>query len=138
MKQGARSDLSPIGEKSQAEAAKMLNVSKRSVERAAAIAKEAPDLAEKVEAGQLTINAATQGIAIRKMASRPEDQAERLPTPTEARKIARETRGLVAASDGKVYTGKTKAESDETLRIQEQTYGGVDAIIKFANWRGKS
>ncbi len=35
MKQGARTDLSPIGEKSQADAADMMDVSKRKVERAA-------------------------------------------------------------------------------------------------------
>ena len=37
MSQGARTDLSPIGERSQPEAAKRLNVSERSVQRAVII-----------------------------------------------------------------------------------------------------
>ena len=138
MKQGARTDLSPIGEKSQAQAARMLNVSKRSVERAAAIGKEAPDLAEKIEAGELTINAATQEIAARKIVTGPEGQVERLPTPSEAKRIARETHRPVAASDNRIYFGATDEEAEESLRVQEQTYGGVDAIKFLADMHGKT
>lgn len=62
----------------------------------------------------------------------------KLPSPTEARTIARETGSLVAASDGRTYTGKTDDEGREALRVQEQTYGGVDAIILLAKWRGET
>lgn len=54
MRQGERTDLSPIGEKiSQEQAAAMLNVSKRNVERAAKVqAHGAPELVSAVERGE--------------------------------------------------------------------------------------
>jgi hypothetical protein len=59
MRQGARTDLSPIGEKSQAQAASMFNVGKRSVERAGEVLdKGSPELIEKVEHGDLAVSAA--------------------------------------------------------------------------------
>ena len=61
LKQGARTDLSPIGEMSQAQAAEMLNVGKRSVERAVIVReKGTPELAEAVEQGQVPVSAAAQ------------------------------------------------------------------------------
>jgi N6-adenosine-specific RNA methylase IME4 len=59
MHQGARTDLSPIGETSQAAAAKLLNVGKRSVERAARVRDKAtPELLEAVEQGGIAISVA--------------------------------------------------------------------------------
>jgi N6-adenosine-specific RNA methylase IME4 len=59
MKQGARTDLSPIGEKSQADAAMLLNVGKRSVERAAEVRESgAPELVRAVERGDVSVSAA--------------------------------------------------------------------------------
>jgi hypothetical protein len=59
MKQGARTDLSPSGETSQAEAAKLLKVSKRRVERShEVIEKGVPDLADAVEQGEVSVSAA--------------------------------------------------------------------------------
>ena len=63
MKQGERTDLSPIGEKliSQAGAAELLNVSKRSVERAHKVRESgAPELIEAVEAGDISVSAAAE------------------------------------------------------------------------------
>jgi N6-adenosine-specific RNA methylase IME4 len=59
MKQGARTDLSPIGEMSQVKAAELLNVGKRSVERAAEVRESgAPELASAVERGEVSVTAA--------------------------------------------------------------------------------
>jgi hypothetical protein len=56
-----------------------------------------------------------------------------LPKPKEAQRIARETGGLVAASDGYLYTGATKEEGaayDEKLRV---VYGVLDAVEFLAS-----
>ena len=61
MRQGARTDIanfSPFGERAQADAATLLNVSKRSVERAAKVRKDAPELVDKVKSGELSLSKA--------------------------------------------------------------------------------
>jgi N6-adenosine-specific RNA methylase IME4 len=59
MRQGARTDLSPIGEMSQGQAAELLNVGKRSVERAADVRERgAPELITAVERGAVSVSAA--------------------------------------------------------------------------------
>jgi len=69
MKQGARSDLSPIGEKSQADAADALNVGKRSVERAREVSEDGiPELIAAVESGEVSVSAAAE------VASLPDDE----------------------------------------------------------------
>jgi len=61
--QGARTDLSPIGEKSQAERAKIMNVGKRTVERADTVLDKAdPELVRAVEQGKLAVSAAAQAV----------------------------------------------------------------------------
>jgi hypothetical protein len=69
MAQGARTDLSPTGEKSQAQAAELLNVGKRSVERAREVRERgAPELQAAVERGQVRVSAAAD------IASLPEQE----------------------------------------------------------------
>ena len=59
MPQGARTDLSPIGERSQENAAGLSNVGKRSVERAAKVLKRGiPELVDEVERGEVSVSAA--------------------------------------------------------------------------------
>jgi N6-adenosine-specific RNA methylase IME4/ParB-like chromosome segregation protein Spo0J len=59
LKQGARTDLSPIGEMSQAKAAELLNVGKRSVERAVEVRDHGtPELQQAVERGAVSVSAA--------------------------------------------------------------------------------
>jgi N6-adenosine-specific RNA methylase IME4/ParB-like chromosome segregation protein Spo0J len=59
LKQGARTDLSPIGEMSQGQAAALLNVGKRSVERAAEVRDHgAAELIHAVERGAVSVPAA--------------------------------------------------------------------------------
>jgi ParB-like chromosome segregation protein Spo0J len=61
MAQGARTDLSPIGEKSQAQAAELLNVGKRSVERAKKVREHGtPELQAAVERGEVSVSAAAE------------------------------------------------------------------------------
>lgn len=61
MPQGARTDIAPIGAMSDAAAAKMLNVSERSVERAKAVRRDgAPTLVVAVETGDVSLSAAAE------------------------------------------------------------------------------
>jgi hypothetical protein len=63
LKQGARTDLSPIGEMSQADAAALLNVGKRSVERAKMVRDQAePELIAAVERGDVSVSGAVEKI----------------------------------------------------------------------------
>jgi len=63
MRQGARTDLSPIGEMSQSQAAELLNVGKRSVERAKIVLSEgSPELIQAVQAGELSVSGAEERI----------------------------------------------------------------------------
>jgi hypothetical protein len=69
LRQGARTDLSPIGEMSQAQAADLLNVGKRSVERAREVLDHgSPELVQAVERGDVSVSAAAE------VASLPEDE----------------------------------------------------------------
>lgn len=66
MKQGARTDLSPIGGMSQADAAKALSVSKRSVERAAHVKQNAdPVVLKAVESGDMSLHEASKVVQLR-------------------------------------------------------------------------
>ncbi len=51
-----------------------------------------------------------------------------LPSPKEAREVARATNRMVAASDGNLYSGATEEEGAEYVRRREQTYAVIDAI----------
>jgi N6-adenosine-specific RNA methylase IME4 len=67
MRQGARTDISPIGEMSQAKAAALLNVGKRSVERAAEVRDHgAPELQSAVERGVVSVAAAADVASLTK------------------------------------------------------------------------
>ncbi len=59
MRSGARTDLAPIGGRSQADAARLLNVGERSVERAAKVMSTGvPELAAAVDAGEIAVSTA--------------------------------------------------------------------------------
>lgn len=63
--QGARTDLAPIGGMSQRQAAKLLSVSERSVERAAKVNADcAPEVVAAVEAGHMSVSLAAQVAAL--------------------------------------------------------------------------
>lgn len=56
-----------------------------------------------------------------------------LPSPKEATDIAAKTGRVVAASDGRLYTGATEEEGKDFVRRRQQTYGVVDAINALAD-----
>ena len=56
-----------------------------------------------------------------------------LPTPIQAREIARQTKRMVAASDGHLYSGATMEEGAEHDRRRQQTYGVRDAVSTLAD-----
>jgi N6-adenosine-specific RNA methylase IME4/ParB-like chromosome segregation protein Spo0J len=99
MAQGARTDLSPIGEKSQAEAAQLLNVGKRSVERAKEVREHgAPELQAAVERGQVRVSAAAD------IASLPEQKQREI--------VARGKREILEAAKA------IRAEQFEAHRVE--------------------
>lgn len=59
-------------------------------------------------------------------------QPASLPSPSEARAIARETERFVAASDGNIYSGATEEEGEDMQRRMSQTYKVRDAIELIA------
>jgi len=72
MRQGARTDLSQICETSQAEAAEMLNVGKRTVEHAKAVIDDGtPELIDMVDRGELRVSGAA---AIAKLPAEEQDE----------------------------------------------------------------
>lgn len=54
--------------------------------------------------------------------------ASKLPSPKEAKEVARATNRMVAASDGNLYSGATDEEGAEHVRLRTQTYSVIDAI----------
>ncbi len=57
---------------------------------------------------------------------------EMLPSPAEANEVANATGKLIAASDGKIYTGTTLAEQDQYNERRDQFYQMLDAITLLA------
>lgn len=116
MKQGSRTDLSPIGEMSQAHAAELLNVGKRSVERARDVQREGvPALATAVESGEVSVSAAAQFAK----------QVE----PAEQTKMIEEHGSPVEAVKAFRDTLPTKAEADKRARELEAQTGQVHAVL---------
>ena len=102
LKQGARTDLSPIGEMSQGQAAALLNVGKRSVERATEVRTHgAPELVHAVERGAVSISAAAD------IATQPVDEQREI--------VARGEREILEAA--KTIRGR-RAEQRRTERIE--------------------
>lgn len=56
-----------------------------------------------------------------------------LPSPKEAREVARATSRMVAASDGNLYSGATEEEGAEHIRLRTQSYSVIDAINTIAD-----
>jgi ParB-like chromosome segregation protein Spo0J len=125
--EGRPKETSRIQPVSQASAAALLSVGVSSVKAAKQVrAKGAPEVVKAVEEGRLAVSTAA-GLAARpqdkqreilakveqaqQVAGRKKLQPERRrPMPTQARKLARETKRAVAASDGERHTGETAEE----------------------------
>ena len=121
MKQGARTDLSPIGEMSQAKAAELLNVGKRSVERAADVRESgAPELVRAVERGEVSVTAAAD------VATMPLEAQRELLARCDKRELVR---GCIERHvDWRQLEILNVAEASERefLRMVAGTYGGSD------------
>ncbi len=57
-----------------------------------------------------------------------ENDPSTLPAPKEAREIARATNRMVAARDGRIYSGATEEEGADHVRKRDQTYMIIDTI----------
>lgn len=62
-----------------------------------------------------------------------DSQSRGLPSPKDANDVAKATGKMVAASDGKVYTGTGKDEQDQYNERRDQFYQTLDAISFLAN-----
>jgi N6-adenosine-specific RNA methylase IME4/ParB-like chromosome segregation protein Spo0J len=137
MAQGARTDLSPIGEKSQAEAAQLLNVGKRSVERAKEVHElGAPELQAAVERGQVSVSAAAD------IASRPQDEQREIIARGEREilehaKRIRGERAFARRAEKLAETSKL-AKRNKTLPAGERKYSVIyaDPPWSFDAWSG--
>ena len=86
MKQGARTDIAPIGAMSQVQAAKAMNVGRGSVQRAHVVrAKGVPELQRAVESGNLAVSVAAE---IAQHAE--EDQVQMMAEPASVRSRIRD------------------------------------------------
>lgn len=118
-RQGERTDLAPIGARSDADAAQLLNVGERSVERAKAVNRGGvPELVQAVERGEIAVSTAAD------IARKPlEEQREIIsrPAPAEARKIAEETGVPTSARDGRTHAPRAKGPSklDQIRALRE-------------------
>jgi ParB-like chromosome segregation protein Spo0J len=126
MKQGTRTDLSPIGEMSQAQAADLLNVGKRSVERAGEVLDHGtPGLVQAVERGDVSVSAAAE------VASLPEpEQRETLAGGDKAVKAkakdlraGRAKRSAAAQKARETRLRKRQAELEASRRKREAEEG---------------
>ena len=128
---------SPIGETSQAHAADLLNVGKRSVERAAVVMNEgAPELVAAVEQGKIAVSQASQ------IASRPVEEQQAIVAKVEAgqkpvaavRQVQRETLSdrVAAMPAGKfrvIYADPPWKYGDERAGLT--TYEGSAAAAQY-------
>jgi N6-adenosine-specific RNA methylase IME4/ParB-like chromosome segregation protein Spo0J len=146
LRQGARTDLSPIGEMSQQQAADLLNIGKRSVERATEVRDHgAPELQRAVEQGKVSVSAAAD------VATLPEQEqteiiargkkeiletakairAERARQRYEARvlRIAQTSAGNAALPDGQHYP-LIYADPPWDYRLYNETTGSSRAAAE--------
>jgi N6-adenosine-specific RNA methylase IME4 len=127
LKQGARTDLSPIGEMSQEDAAKLLNVGKRSVERARVVREHGtPDLIKAVEQGQIAVSVAAV--------------AAYLPPDDQHHVVEKARAGHVNAArtvvKQKARSDKEKALADKQSALPDKRFGVIlaDPEWKFETW----
>jgi len=106
MRRGARTDIAPIGAKSDAQAAALLNVSERSVERAKTVQRTAaPELIEAVERGTVSVSAAAE------VAS--------LPITEQAEVVARGEKAIVKAAKEILARQTAERRAEWTARTLE-------------------
>jgi N6-adenosine-specific RNA methylase IME4 len=127
LKQGARTDLAPIGAMSDADAAAMLNVGERSVERAKTVQREAvPEIVTAVEQGHLAVSLAARAA---KMSA--EDQVE-----VAARAAKGEINVVRKVIKQKIRKEKELRLGAKQIALPQKKYGVIlaDPEWKFETW----
>lgn len=145
MPKGARTDIAPIGAMSDAEAARLLNVSERSVERAKAVRRDgAPELVKAVEAGTASLSSAAE------IAKLPVDEQQAIVEagPVAVKEVAKSVRKdgadpekaalrksvIEASKDGNKPTRKDRRnkdyEDDPAYRMLMRVIGPCSTMIE--------
>ena len=132
MKQGARTDLSPIGLMSQAQAAEMLNVSLNTVKRARVVNEHgAPELVARVEAGSMLVSTASD------IATLPKDEQTEIVAKGEAElKAAKEIREKKAVVRRAELKGRSPAGCSPRRQVWHDRYRSALANGKDRARRG--
>lgn len=118
--QGARTDLSPIGEMSQQRAADALNVGKRSVERAREVLNEgATELVDAVERGAVSVSAAAD------IAQKPKDEQREI--------VARGEKEILEAAKA-IRAERAVVRREERLDILAEISKGNTALSTEARY----
>jgi len=124
MKQGARTDLAGIQAKSQPEAAKLLNVSRDSVQKAAAVTKLGqPEVVAAVSTGKISLNEASKIVQLK-----PEKQKEIVELPKAERREALHGSGIENMDLHRV--------SDD--KFFDDRYDLVEALTQIANLKASA
>lgn len=125
--QGARTDLSPIGEKSQEERARIVSVGKRTVERADAVIDHgAPELQRAVERGELAVSVAAE------VAKLPEAEQRRIVEPAEPHIPGKLSRRAMAEVKKVRREGREAALGARQHALPSRKFG---VIVADPEWR---
>lgn len=120
LKQGARTDLAPIGAKSQADAATLMNVSRRSVQRASAvIEKGTEELKAAVDSGVLSVSVAAE------IATLPKDEQKKVVKQAKAEVV-----GVAKAVKAQRQEEKKTAKAEVAKRITESSLAFPDGPFR--------
>lgn len=130
----------------QADAAEMLNVSERSVERAATVQREgAPNIIDAVERGEVAVSAAAKAVRvapketqetwsvgdIKRAAKEAALGGTKLPTPKQAEALSREQGGAyVVGSDGKFHVHLT----EDQQQLKEDWYSFKGRLFGWSDF----
>jgi hypothetical protein len=135
---GYKSD-SPIGgsvseTKTRDEASKILNVGTSSIDRAKKVIKDAPELVEKVEAGEMTVNAAYQSV---KKATPPADPEPEPLIVDESRPAKRERLPKWIPDDAERLWVLAKTDLDKILPSDRSRERVLKQVVEYASNRLK-
>lgn len=115
---------------SQGDAARTLNVSVATVERAAKVKREAPDLHDKVKAGEMTVGKAAEEAKRRRGPYELKDKKKPPPKPPEKSERAKRSEALAKDADAQVQA--TTSEVAPKLAAKRSPAGPDRPASKFA------
>lgn len=132
MKQGARTDLAPIGAMSDAGAARLLNVGERSVERAKAVRRNAvPEVVAAVEQGAVAVSAALEFSKQSK-----EEQRNKVRSAGNAAVAVKSYRRTGSASAGNKNPAKLPASPASSKKIPPRRSKPDPDLFYACRWYG--